>query len=73
MVNKLLVLKRYWIWVILLLSLIIRFYDLQSTQPFDLDEARDAWTIRAMVRDGIFPVVGPIASVGQLHLGPLYY
>lgn len=37
------------------------------------DEGRDALAVRAMIIEHKFRLIGPVTSVGNMYLGPLYY
>lgn len=63
-------------WVIILLTItgaILRFYRLESSLQFLGDQGRDALIMKRLLIDHDFPFIGPITSVGNFYLGPLYY
>ncbi len=65
--------------IIILLILIIggffRFYEIGNFMHFGEDEARDAFMVRSIARDGDIQLLGPSISPGDqaFSLGPLYY
>jgi len=74
--------KKYWqentlevlvVFLILFLASILRFYKIAETLPFLGDEGRDALIVKRMIVDGDFTLIGPVTSVGNMYLGPLYY
>lgn len=65
-----------YVWIIVVLTLIgggLRFYKLDETVMFLGDQGRDAIIVSRMFTD-LDPVfIGPVTSVGNMYLGPLYY
>lgn len=59
--------------LILLVSAFLRFYRLPEYMTFLGDEGRDALVWLRMVRKGKFVLIGPVTSIGNMYLGPLYY
>jgi 4-amino-4-deoxy-L-arabinose transferase-like glycosyltransferase len=58
---------------IFLLAFFLRFYRLEDFLHFADDEGRDALIIKEMVEEGKIPLLGPEASIGHFHLGPIFY
>lgn len=58
---------------ILLLAAILRLYRIGDYMTFLGDEGRDALVWLRMVREGKFVLIGPVTSIGNMYLGPLYY
>ena len=58
---------------LLLLAAILRFIDLPTRGTWDADQGNDMLTLRALVRDGVVPLLGPPTSIGDFHHGALYY
>ena len=67
-------LYRYWPLLILtLLAGFLRFYRLETNLQFLGVQGRDALIIKRLLIDHDLPFIGPITSVGNFYLGPLYY
>lgn len=68
-------LSRFFIWLgvllILVLSLYLRFYQVENVFSFGWDQGRDAFAVREILQ-GKLVLEGPQAG-GQFHLGPVYY
>ena len=56
--------------VILALAALLRFPNLATRGTWDGDQGRDMLVLRALVRDGVVPLLGPPTSIGDLHHGP---
>lgn len=69
--------KKYLPYIVLGLILIIggflRLYRIGDYMTFLGDEGRDALVVKRMIVDHEFTLLGPITSVGLMHLGPVYY
>ncbi len=66
--------KRYWL--IIVLTLIgggLRLYRIEPSLQFLGDQGRDALVMYRLLTQGDFPFIGPVTSVGNFYLGPLYY
>lgn len=59
--------------VILLIAGFLRLYRIGDYMGFLGDEGRDALVVKRMIVDHKFTLLGPITSVGLMHLGPVYY
>lgn len=63
--------------VFLLLVLFIgafsRLYRVSEYMTFLGDEGRDALVLKAMILEHKFRLIGPVTSIGNMYLGPLYY
>lgn len=59
--------------LILLAAIFLRFYNLEGSLQFQGDQGRDAMIVADIFRlkDPVF--IGPVTSVGNMYLGPLYY
>lgn len=57
---------------ILLLALLLRLYKIDQFMTFLGDEGRDVRVIRDLLR-GNLVFIGPMTSIGNMYLGPLYY
>lgn len=59
--------------LILFIGSILRLYRLPETMQFLGDQGRDALIARAILIDHDPAFIGPVTSVGNMYLGPLYY
>lgn len=59
--------------LILLVASFLRFYRLPEYMTFLGDEGRDALAWLRMIKKGKFVLIGPMTSIGNMYLGPLYY
>lgn len=65
--------QHYLLIVILLLAAFLRLYNIPNTVQFLGDQGRDAIIVSRIFRE-LDPVfIGPVTSVGNMYLGPLYY
>lgn len=64
-----------WIFLLFLLTSasILRLYNIQETVMFLGDQGRDALLVSKIFREGDPIFIGPVTSVGNMYLGPLYY
>ena len=58
---------------LLVLAAALRFPDLATRGTWDADQGHDMLVLRALVRDGVIPLLGPPTSIGDVHHGALYY
>lgn len=58
---------------ILFLAAFLRFYRLPEYMTFLGDEGRDAIVVKDILVNHHFPLLGPVTSIGNMYLGPLYY
>ncbi|HCM37565.1 MAG: hypothetical protein UV61_C0002G0117 [Candidatus Gottesmanbacteria bacterium GW2011_GWB1_43_11] len=69
--------KKYLPYIILFIILIIaaylRLYRIGDYMGFLGDEGRDMLVVKRMIVDHKLTLLGPITSVGLMHLGPMYY
>ena len=59
--------------VLLLVAAFMRLPDLATRGTWDGDQGHDMLTLRALVQDGIVPLLGPPTSIGDVHHGAWYY
>ena len=59
--------------LILVLAAFLRFWRLPEYMTFLGDEGRDVLAVKRMIVDHKFRLIGPVTSVGNMYLGPLYY
>jgi flagellar biosynthesis protein FliQ len=58
---------------LLVLAAVLRLPDLATRGTWDSDQGHDMLVLRAFVRDGVVPLLGPPTSIGDVHHGALYY
>lgn len=58
---------------LMLLAAALRLPDLATRGTWDGDQGHDMLMLRALVRDGVVPLLGPPTSIGDVHHGALYY
>ena len=58
---------------LLLLAAILRLPDLATRGTWDGDQGHDMLVVRALLQDGVVPLLGPPTSIGDFHHGALYY
>lgn len=58
---------------LLVLATILRLPNLATRGTWDGDQGHDMLVLRALVRDGVVPLLGPPTSIGDVHHGALYY
>ena len=58
---------------LLVLAAFLRLPDLATRGTWDSDQGHDMLVLRALVRDGVVPLLGPPTSIGDVHHGALYY
>jgi hypothetical protein len=51
------------------LAALARLPDLATRGTWDADQGHDMLVLRALVRDGIVPLLGPPTSIGDVHHG----
>ncbi|PIS15298.1 hypothetical protein COT63_00755 [Candidatus Shapirobacteria bacterium CG09_land_8_20_14_0_10_38_17] len=54
-------------------SAFFRFYRLGPLTTFLDDQGRDVLKAAQILKEGDVPFIGPMASIGNLYLGPIYY
>ncbi len=59
--------------VILLIAAYLRLWRIGDYMSFLGDEGRDVLVVKRMIVDHKFTLLGPVTSVGLMHLGPMYY
>ncbi len=59
--------------VLLGIAALMRLPDLATRGTWDADQGHDMLVLRALVRDGVVPLLGPPTSIGDFHHGALYY
>lgn len=59
--------------LIIALAAFLRFYNLPHNVMFEGDQGRDALIVSQIFKDNDPVFIGPVTSVGNMYLGPLYY
>jgi len=59
--------------VILAVALFLRLYRISEFLTFLGDEGRDVRIVRDLITKGNLVFIGPMTSIGNMYLGPLYY
>lgn len=59
--------------VLLLVSALVRCYRPKALTIFLDDQGRDVLTAAQIIKEGKVPFIGPMASIGSLYLGPIFY
>lgn len=54
-------------------SIFVRFYNVPNTVQFLGDQGRDSLVVANIFREKDLVFIGPVTSVGNMYLGPLYY
>ena len=58
---------------LLVLAALLRLPSLATRGTWDADQGHDMLMLRALVRDGVIPLLGPPTSIGDVHHGAVYY
>ncbi len=58
---------------LLALAALLRLPNLATRGTWDGDQGHDMLVLRALVQDGIVPLLGPPTSIGDVHHGAWYY
>lgn len=59
--------------ILVALALFLRLYRISEFMTFLGDEGRDLRIVRDLITHGNLVFIGPMTSVGNMYLGPLYY
>ncbi len=59
--------------IILAVALFLRLYKISGFMTFLGDEGRDVRIVRDLITKGNLVFIGPMTSIGNMYLGPLYY
>jgi 4-amino-4-deoxy-L-arabinose transferase-like glycosyltransferase len=65
--------ERYSLPFLLALAAVMRLPNLVTRGTWEADQGHDMLTLRALVQDGIVPLLGPPTSIGDVHHGAWYY
>jgi 4-amino-4-deoxy-L-arabinose transferase-like glycosyltransferase len=66
-------LDRFTLPVLLAVAAAMRLVNLPTRGTWEADQGHDMLTLRAMVQDGVVPLLGPPTSIGDVHHGAWYY
>ena len=58
---------------LLVLAALLRLPNLATRGTWDADQGHDMLMLRALVLDGVVPLLGPPTSIGDVHHGAVYY
>lgn len=65
---------KHWLLVaIFTVGIFLRLYNIPGSMMFLGDQGRDAMIVKKIIKDFDPVFIGPVTSVGNLYLGPLYY
>ncbi len=59
--------------ILLALAAFLRLYNLKNSLQFQGDQGRDAMIVAQIFTENNLVFIGPVTSVGNMYLGPLYY
>ncbi len=59
--------------LIIFIAFFLRFWNLSENVMFQGDQGRDALVVARIFREQDLVFIGPVMSVGNMYLGPLYY
>ena len=59
--------------LILAIAAFLRLWRISEYMTFLGDEGRDAIVVKSLITKGHILFIGPVTSVGNMYLGPLYY
>jgi 4-amino-4-deoxy-L-arabinose transferase-like glycosyltransferase len=59
--------------ILILVAAFLRLYNLQNSLQFQGDQGRDALIVSRIFMQKDLVFIGPVTSVGNMYLGPLYY
>lgn len=66
-------LDRFVLPVLLAVAAVMRLVNLPTRGTWEADQGHDMLTLRALVQDGVVPLLGPPTSIGDVHHGAWYY
>lgn len=65
--------QTWWLVAILAVAIFTRLYNLWGALQFQGDQGRDAMIVSQIFLEPKLVFIGPVTSVGNMYLGPLYY
>lgn len=66
-------LKQWFVIIVMIAGFFLRLYNLEDTVQFQGDQGRDATIVAKIFTERDLVFIGPVTSVGNMYLGPLYY
>lgn len=72
-VSKLLTPLNILLFLIFLMSVFLRFKNLEGSLMFQGDQGRDALIVANIFKEKDLVFIGPVTSIGNMYLGPFYY
>lgn len=66
-------LEFFLILAIIILAAFLRLWRISEYMTFLGDEGRDVLAVKRMIVDHKWRLIGPVTSIGNMYLGPLYY
>ena len=72
-VGRLLGHDRLTVGLLVAIAALTRLPFLETRGSWDADQGHDMLVLRALVHDGVIPLLGPPTSIGDFHHGALYY
>lgn len=73
MISSFLQKKHYFLVAVLFIAIFLRFWNILETVQFLGDQGRDSLIVSKIFKDKDLVFIGPVTSVGNMYLGPLYY
>lgn len=62
------------VFIIFLFELFLRFYQIDTRNPFGYDQADNAWAAKSIIVDHRYPLVGMVAKGNSgIYIGSIYY
>jgi 4-amino-4-deoxy-L-arabinose transferase-like glycosyltransferase len=65
--------KHLFLLLVMILAIFLRFWNIPDTVQFLGDQGRDSLIVISMFQEPRLVFIGPVTSVGNMYLGPLYY
>jgi 4-amino-4-deoxy-L-arabinose transferase-like glycosyltransferase len=65
--------KNKFVTLLLLIGILLRFYNLENFTVFLSDQGRDTIIVKRIVTLENLPLIGPPTSIGQVFMGPFFY
>ncbi len=73
MISSFLQKKYYFFIIVLFFAVFLRFWNISNTVQFLGDQGRDSLIVSKIFKEKDLVFIGPVTSVGNMYLGPLYY
>lgn len=59
--------------ILLLVHIFLRFYQLEERANFGWDQTDNAWAAQRIIIEKKYPLIGMVAKLSAINIGPLYY